>query len=98
MKMTKRILATFAFYDRTGIQAFLEKQAEKGWMFEKFGILGWKFRRIQPKKLHFAVTYFPKASQFDPEPPEDPASVPGILRPRGLAVRGRQRPDAGLLS
>ena len=71
MKMTKQIFAAFVFFDRTGIQAFLEKQAEKGWMFEKFGILGWKFRRIQPKKLHFAVTYFPKASQFDPEPPED---------------------------
>ena len=59
------------FFDRTGIQAFLEKQAEKGWMFEKFNTFSWKFRRAQPKKLHFAVTYFPKASQYDLEPPEE---------------------------
>lgn len=70
MRKTKRCIAQFTFYDRTGIQAFLEKQAEKGWLLEKISALGWKFRRIEPRKIHFAVTYFPKASVFDSEPSE----------------------------
>ena len=71
MKNTKRILAQFTFYDRTGIQKLLEKQAQKGWLLEKMSSLGWKFRRIEPHKIHYAVTYFPEASVFDPEPGEN---------------------------
>lgn len=67
MRKTKRCIAQFTFYDRTGIQAFLEKQAENGWMLEKISPLGWKFRRTEPQKVHYAVTYFPKASVFDTE-------------------------------
>ena len=55
MKNTKRILAQFTFYDRTGIQKLLEKQAQKGWLLEKMTSLGWKFRRIEPQKIHYAV-------------------------------------------
>lgn len=67
MRKTMRVIAQFTFYDRTGIEAYLEEKAEKGWMLEKISPWGWKFRRMEPKKLHFAVTYFPKASVFDPE-------------------------------
>ena len=70
MRKTKRVIAQFTFFDRTGIQNFLEKQARKGWMLEKISSYGWKFRRIEPQKIHFAVTYFPEASMFDPEPSE----------------------------
>ena len=70
MRNTKRVIAQFTFYDRTGIQKFLEKQAEKGWMLEKISSYGWKFCRIKPQKINFAVTYFPEASMFDPEPGE----------------------------
>jgi len=74
MRKTKRVLAQFTFFDRTGIQAFLEKQAQKGWLLEKISSYGWKFRRIEPHKIHFAVTYFPEASVFDPEPTENQKS------------------------
>ena len=70
MKQTKRRFLTFTFYDRTGIEEYLERQAAQGWMLEKTGSFGWMFRRIQPAKLHFAVTYFPAASAFDPAPSE----------------------------
>lgn len=70
MKDTKYIFPAFSFYDRTGIQEFLEKKARNGWMLEKLGGFSWKFRRVEPKKIHFAVTYFPKASAFDPGPSE----------------------------
>ena len=59
MRKTKRVIAQFTFYDRTGIQKFLERQAEKGWMLEKISSYGWKFRRMKPEKIHYAVTYFP---------------------------------------
>lgn len=68
MRKTKRILSAFTFYDRTGIEALLEKEAQKGWLLEKVSAFGWKFRRIEPRKIHYAVAYFPKASAFDPGP------------------------------
>lgn len=70
MKNTKRCFALFAFYDRTGIETYLEKQAENGWMLDKTSAFGWRFHRIEPKKIHFSVVYFAKASAFDPEPSE----------------------------
>lgn len=71
MTITKRRFVQFTFYDRTGIQDYLEKQALKGWLLEKITPLGWVFRSIEPKTLHFSVTYFPQASAFDPEPSEN---------------------------
>lgn len=68
MTQIKRKLNRFAFYDRKAIEAHTEAMAEKGWMVEQPGNLLWRYRRIQPKKLHIAVTYFPKASAFDPAP------------------------------
>ena len=70
MKETKRRFPSFAFYDRAGIEDYLEKQAEKGWLLEKIGWYGWQFRRIRPQKLRFSVTYFPQADFYDPEPGE----------------------------
>lgn len=71
MRQTKYILPSFAFYDRTGIQNYLEKQAEKGWLLESAGNFRWKFRRIEPKKLRFAVSYFSHADLYDPAPSEE---------------------------
>lgn len=71
MKNTKRCMVTFSFYDRTGIKTYLEKQAENGWLLNKISAFGWIFRRIEPKKIHFSVVYFSKASAFDPEPSKD---------------------------
>lgn len=71
MKETKRSFAWFSFFDRSGIEAYLEKQAQKGWMLEKIATWSWHFRRIEPKAIHFSVVYYPKASMFDPEPSED---------------------------
>lgn len=70
MKNTKRVLVQHTFYDRTGICHYLEGQARKGWRLERITNFGWLFRRISPCELHYEVTYFPKASIFDPEPSE----------------------------
>ena len=68
MRQTKRVMTQFCFYDRTGIEKMLEKQAARGWMLESIGQLSWNYRRTEPKQVHFAVTYYPNASMFDPYP------------------------------
>ena len=70
MKNTKRELPWFSFYDYTGIQRHLEKRARQGWRLIKAEKGGWLYRRMEPKALHYAVVYFPDASQFDPGPTE----------------------------
>ena len=70
MSTVKYRLANFAFYDRSGIARHLEKMAVKGWMLESAGNTLMKYRRIEPKQLHFSVTYYADASQFDPGPTE----------------------------
>lgn len=89
MKQTKRCIAQFTFYDRTGIQAFLEKQARQGWRLEKLSRWGWKFRRIEPTNLHYAVTYFPRASQFDAEPTEDQQHMQALCEHTGWTLVDR---------
>lgn len=71
MKRTKRRIEHLSFFDHTGISSHLEKMAAKGWMIEKVTNTGWVYRRIEPKNIHFAVSYFPKASEFDPEISEE---------------------------
>lgn len=71
MRNTKRVIAQFTFYDRTGIQKYLETMAQKGWMLEKITNWYWQFGRIEPRNIHFAVSYFAKTSSFAPEPGEE---------------------------
>ena len=73
MKNTKRVRIKFDFFDRAGISKYLEEQAQQGWMLKKIGRLFWTFEKIEPAPLHFAVTYFPKASEYDPAPSEEQA-------------------------
>lgn len=68
MKELKRRMESFAFYDRTAIESHLEDMAQLGWMVEQPGNYLWRYYSIQPKRLHFSVTYFPNASDFDPSP------------------------------
>ena len=70
MKDRKRRLEMFTFFDQDGISRQLEKMAAKGWLVEKINGMSWVYRRIEPQKLHFSVTYYPEASLFDPEPSE----------------------------
>lgn len=70
MKHTKWRFEVFSFFDYTGIAKHLSQMAEKGWMIEKIANTGWVYRKIEPQKLTFFVSYFPKASDFDPGPTE----------------------------
>lgn len=70
MKGIKRCFCNFSYYDQLAIQEKLEEMAEKGWRLEKPGSFMWTYKRIEPKRLRFSVTYFPSASDFDPGPTE----------------------------
>ncbi len=58
----------YSLYDYTAIEEHLAKMAENGRLLEKIGPFCWTYRAIQPQKLRFRVTYFPRASRFDPGP------------------------------
>lgn len=53
------------------MEKHLEKMAQKGWMLEELTSFGWKYREIQPQKLHFSVSFDTRASEFEPEPTEE---------------------------
>lgn len=71
MKNRKRCIEYFSFYNHTGIEAHFTEMARKGWLIESISNLYWTYRRIEPKNIHFCVTYYPRASDFDPGPSED---------------------------
>lgn len=68
MRNRKYRIETLSFYDHSGIEAHLARMAGKGWMIQSISNGFWTYRRTEPRALHFAVTYFPKASEFDPGP------------------------------
>lgn len=70
-KQKKREVNLYSYYDHAGIVRHLEDMARRGWQLEKAGSIFWHYRRCAPAELHYAVVYFAKASQFDPEPPEE---------------------------
>ena len=72
MKRKKyRELNLYSYYDHAGIARHLEDMARQGWQLEKAGSTFYTYHRCDPAELHYAVVYFPKASQFDPEPPAE---------------------------
>jgi len=68
MKTRKRRVEFFSFYNHTDIERHFMKMAQKGWLIESISNLYWTYRKIEPQDLHFCVTYYPRGSDFDPEP------------------------------
>ena len=57
MKLTKYVPNLFSYYDHLGIARHLERMAAKGWMLVHTGSNFWKFRRVEPGTVHFAIIY-----------------------------------------
>ena len=69
---TRREHIFYAFYNHTGMARHLEKMAARGWMLDRITTNGsWRYHAIAPAQVHFAVAYFPTASDFDAAPNED---------------------------
>lgn len=71
MKETKRQFNNFQIMEFEKIEKHLKKMAEKGWMLESIEGILWKYKKIEPKSLHFSVAFFPKAKAFEPGPSEE---------------------------
>jgi len=64
----KHMIPYISFYDRTSLEKLLAKMARKGWLIEGISNLCYTFRKIEPRDMHFCVSYYPRASEFDPGP------------------------------
>lgn len=65
-KSIKSFREDFGYYDRTGMQEYLEQKASEGWRLVKKQFASeWEFKRIEPQKLHYAITYLPQFSNED---------------------------------
>ena len=84
----KRELMTYLLFDYEGIEEHLEKMAAKGWYLETPGNTVWKYREGEPAEVKYAVTYVPKASQFDPEPIEEQRTLEEFCREAGWEKAG----------
>ena len=63
MKDVKYRWNTLCIYDYRGVEEHLAAMAAKGWRLERAGNSIWKYRRAQPAKVRYAVTYSAGASQ-----------------------------------
>ena len=83
MKDKKHRFEFFNIIDSSNTQRHLEKMARQGWLIEGVSSFGWTYRKIEPKKLKFSITYYPKASAFDPHPSEDQQTLIDFCRRTG---------------
>ena len=88
MKDKKRRLEIMSFYDHTGTEKHLEDMAAKGWLLEKISNGLWCYRRIEPANVKFAVTFFPKASDFDPKPSDSQQTFVDYCAQSGWKLAG----------
>jgi len=67
----KAYLNFYTPLDGDALAQSLEKQARKGWHLTKYGDLILHFEKGEPKDTHYAVTFFPDATLYDPKMPEE---------------------------
>ncbi len=67
--MTKKIkkIVYFRFDRLQDLESKLEKYAAKGLFLAECGSFFWTFRRGEPKKVKYAVSYFSEGSVFNPD-------------------------------
>lgn len=71
MKDKKRDFLPYSLYDYDAYTRHFTKMARRGWLVEGTAPFTWVYRRVEPKERAFAVSYFARASAFDPEPGEE---------------------------
>ncbi len=64
--MKRYQIPMYGFYDYTGMACHFEAMAQKGWVLDKMGNFLWRFRKEEPRRLKFAITYFPEVTGFEP--------------------------------
>ena len=88
----KRQLSWYQPDDTEAIARHLERMAGKGWLLEKVDNWIFTYRRAQPARVRYTVTFFPEASVFDPRPYPGAGDVRGLLPGRRVGAGGGLRP------
>lgn len=83
MKNAKYCLNAYCLYDYRGVEEHLSAMAAQGWRLEKAGNTLWKYRKAEPARVRYAVTYSDSASQFNPGPTEDQQSLAELCAAAG---------------
>lgn len=83
MKMTKYRMEDRQLYDFKGVEKHLADMAAKGWRLERAGRHIWKYRRAEPAKVRYAVTYSLDASEFNPGPTKGQESLEDLCAAAG---------------
>ncbi|MBQ7101210.1 MAG: DUF2812 domain-containing protein [Clostridia bacterium] len=65
MREYKKFFNRFAPYDKTGICKYLESKAADGWLLVDMSSIMWEYKRIEPQKLKFNISYVNKSSAYD---------------------------------
>lgn len=84
MKNVKYELLDFALYDYQFVQRHLTELAAKGWRLEKVSSFGvWHYRRAEPAKVRYEVTYAPSASAYNSRPTAQEEALADICAEAG---------------
>ncbi|MCI8808790.1 MAG: DUF2812 domain-containing protein [Oscillibacter sp.] len=83
MRNTKYRMETLQLFDFKGMEEHLEDMAADGWRLEETGRFLWKYRRTEPARVHYAVTYSLDASEFNPSPTEGQLSLEELCAEAG---------------
>lgn len=83
MRNAKYQWNTFQPYDFQGVEAHLAAMAAQGWRLERARGSLWKYRRAEPARVRYAVTYSGSASRFEPGPTEEEQSLEELCAAAG---------------
>lgn len=93
MKDRKTRINLFAFYDKTGLERYLERQSAAGWMVDSVSSLLIRFHRMeQPTPYRFEVAFFAGTSFFDSDPTEEQLRFEDRRMETGWKIVTQNRP------
>ena len=93
MKDRKTRINLFAFYDKTGLERYLERQSAAGWMVDSVSSLTIRFHRMEkPTPYRFEVAFFAGTSFFDSDPTEDQLRFEDRRMETGWKIVTQNRP------
>lgn len=90
MSRTKRLFVPLSPYEQQAMETLLEKQAAQGWLLTKMGSWFWTFEKTDPRPLQFAVTYFSRATEYDPLPTDGQQDKEALCAQRGWHLAARR--------
>ncbi len=62
-----RIFSRSSLFDSAAIREQAERMAAQGWLVEGISGFSWRYRRIEPRPLHFSVVYLAGYTAYDPD-------------------------------